>query len=67
MSVSAFPVRDVSINAKTLLPLEGRLENEIVFNKQGCENPISFNVKEFMLNYTSFLILKNPVYPKIFE
>jgi hypothetical protein len=67
MSVAAFPVREVSIIAKTLLLIEGKLENEKVFKEHGCEKPLSFNVKEFTLNHTSFLVLKNHVYPKIFD
>jgi hypothetical protein len=53
MSVAAFPVRDVSIMAKTVV-VGGRLENETFFNENGCEKPLSFNVKEFTLNHTSF-------------
>ena len=66
MSVVALPVRVVSIIAKTVL-VEGMLENETFFNENGCEKPLSFNVKEFTLNHTSFLILKNLVYAKIFD
>ena len=48
MSVGAFPVREVSITAKTTLLSRGRFANEIVFSGHGSEKPISFRVKEFM-------------------